>query len=54
MARIIQVSDDWVEIRNDNDDVIYEGHRPPDTVHSFADVIRTLYRKVIEVESYED
>lgn len=54
MARIIQVSDDWVEIRNDNDECIYEGHRPPDTIECFAAVILELYGKVIETESYED
>lgn len=54
MARIIQVSDDWVEIYDDGDNLVFEGHRPPDTIYAFAGVIKDIYGKVIETKSYED
>jgi hypothetical protein len=58
MARIIinQVSDDWVEI-SVGPEIIYSGHKLPDTPEAFVDVFNTLVNCItpnIEIISYED
>jgi hypothetical protein len=50
MARIISYNDDWIEIRDDGDELVFAGHRPPETIYQFAEVIKAVYGKVIETE----